>query len=402
MCAEINTQVGGFGTQGAGAGSVNGTEGVQIPSGTTQVAPTSQTTIKKSELEAIEAAIVAGVPALVPPQNYIALASKLASVENDIINAICDNMIKAAKEMERRNHEDYIKRQTVDSDKPGPKSAAAYQTYLMSIPGAEKEKEVQGTNTVSFVDNVNNTLANWLVNPMDPNNNVGSYPSPSFIAGALVSSLAAVRSSIGADSAITGVNLSAGPVADALTAVGSSSGLPGDYQAAAAMVAALLYQGAANKANLDTLQNAAGKPPQTLDFAVNFAKQILAIVTKNIEGNGMAGTQNDMIKTMLSAIAINLVYRAGYGGMTGIDMAALLNDPKAVASLPDAIRDVVASLVGVANLYLPPAGSAKRDDVIARLSKYVDSKASVDSMLETTKLLAGLLENIKPTDATTV
>ena len=400
MCAEINTQVGGFGTQGAGAGSVNGTEGVQIPAGT-QIAPTSQTTIKKSELEAIEAAIVAGIPALIPPQNYLALASKLASVENDIINSICDNMIKAAKEMEKRNHDEYIKRQTVDANKSGPKSAAAYQTYIMSLPGAEKEKEVQG-NTVSFVDNVNNTLTNWLVNPMDPNNNVGSYPSPSFIAGALVSSLAAVRSSIGADSASTGVNLSAGPVADALTAVGPSSGLPGDYQAAAAMVAALLYQGAANKANLDTLQNAAGKPPQTLDFAVNFAKQILAIVTKNIEGNGMAGAQNDMIKTMLSAIAINLVYRAGYGGMTGIDMAALLNDPKAVASLPDAIRNLVASLVAVANRYLPPAGSAKRDDVLAGLSKYVDSKASVDSMLETTKLLAGLLENIKPTDATTV
>jgi len=212
------------------------------------------------------------------------------------------------------------------------------------------------------------------------------------LVGAVAANPDALRTAIGADSAILGVNLSSSPVADAVFAVGPNSGLPGDYQAAAALIAALMYSGTVAKATADTIAASGGKPLQDLSFAINYAQQTMAIVTKNIGAEGptdpyRAG-QNNMVRLMLTAMALNMVYRAAYGGMEGKEMASLLAGN--TADIPASVRNILDQLVGLVNFYLPKDAGA-RAETIARLMEYVDSKDSVDSMLETSRLYTSFL-----------
>ena len=121
------------------------------------------------------------------------------------------------------------------------------------------------------------------------------------------------------------------------------------------------------------------------------------IITKNIEGNGtldpQKSSQNGLVRLMLASIALNMLYRAGYGGMSGIDLASLLEGN--TGDIPDAIKEPIEQLIDIANQYLPE-NPTDRGNILANLTKYVDSKQSVDSMLQTTRLLRGLMQEIEP------
>jgi hypothetical protein len=223
---------------------------------------------------------------------------------------------------------------------------------------------------------------------------VNGYPSSSFLAGCVACSPDAIRNAIGISGAALGFQLSSSPVADALFAVGPTSGLPGDYQAAAALVAALLNGGAVYKASADTMVASGGAKPQyDLNFAVNYAKNIMAIVTKNIEGQEPTSpeqaSQNTMIRLMLSAMALNMVYRSAYGGMQGKEFENLLAGN--TTDLPEEVKGLIEQLVSLVNAYLPQDSKSKAD-TIRRLMEYVDSKDSVNSMLETSRLFASFLD----------
>jgi hypothetical protein len=85
-------------------------------------------------------------------------------------------------------------------------------------------------------------------------------------------------------------------------------------------------------------------------------------------------------------MALNMVYRAKYGGMQGQELADLLNGNSTGLS-PD-IQNLVGQLVGLVNRFMP---SKTRAETLAQLMDYVDSKDSVDSMLETSNLFASFL-----------
>lgn len=386
--------------------------------GGTQSSPLSASSIQQSELEALALLWLAGVPILVPPemngnstnsssgQVVAAAGLSMEATKHEIITKMWDSYIENIRQIADRMKKEDIRRQTEDADKPGPMSSAQYFTFLMSLSGTKRADEIDG-NGNGLSAQFTNTYNNWMVNPIDSGSaaiaGVGAYPSSSFIAGSVVSNPDAIRLAIGADSALLGVYLSSSPVADALLAVGPTSGLPGDYQAAAALVAALLNGGALNRAAADTPLSSGGKPQYDLNFAVNYAKNIMAIVTKDIGAGDPAdpqrATQNDMVRLMLSSMALNMLYRAAYGGMEGKEFAELLAGN--TEDIPSQIRGLVDQLVSLVNSFLPKA-PASRADMIARLMEYVDSKESVDSMLETSGQFGEFLASSKNVDASRV
>lgn len=393
---------------------------IQTPS-ESQVSPLSDSSIKKSELEALALLMVAGIPILVPPEingnttNYkadggvAALSLNVEQKKADIISKMWESYIENIRQIAESTKKEDIRRQTENADKPGPMSSVQYFSFLMSVSATKKADEIDGTNGLSA--SFTNTFNQWMVNPVSSGGssdnasaivgnssvagnqvsaaNIGAYPSSSFISGSIASNPDAIRLAIGTDSALLGVYLSSSPVADALFAAGPTSGLPTDYQAAAALVAALLNGGAVFKATAETVANAAGKPQYDLNFAVNYAKNVMAIVTKNLgeeDPTDNTGKQNNMIRLMLSAMALNMVYRAAYGGIEGKEFADLLAGN--TKDIPSEIRGLVEQLVSFVNAFLP---KDRREETIARLMEYVDSKESVDSMLETTRLFGGSL-----------
>lgn len=380
----------------------------------TPSSPLSASSIQKSELEALASMIVAGIPVLPPPEINgnstnstssqtdgvdganlgMSVEAKMEAQKNEIISKLWETYTDNIREIAARTKKEDIRRQTEDADKPGPMSSVQYFAYLMSLPQTRRADEIDGNGlTVQFT----NTFNQWLVNPIESGKNssiagIGAYPSSSFISGSVASNPDAIRLAIGHDSSALGVYLSSSPVADALFAVGPTSGLPGDYQAAAALVAALLNGGAVFKAVADTPISAGGKPPYDLNFAVNYARNIMAIVTKDIGAGDPTdprrATQNNMVRLMLSAMALNMVYRAAYGGMQSKEFGDLLagNTEK----IPSQIKGLLEQLVAFVNAFLPKAPGS-REETIARLLEYVDSKESVDSMLETSRLFTGSL-----------
>jgi len=423
MSSDISNY-GGFGTQDPNAQSVSGTSNVQGGStGTSGVS--SQSSIQKSELEAIEALLAAGFPMLLPPNltatnfrdlsdngsvsgigatassdAYIKLASQIEQTKNDIINSMWDNFNKAVRELADRARKDDIRRWTEDADRAGPKSSTEYYAYLLSLSATQRAAE-SATSENSLAVQFNNTFNTWMVQPVANNSVSGvsssqGYPDSSFISGCVAcSSSDVVRGAIGAVSPSLGYQMSVSPVADALYATGPTSGLPVDYQAAAGLVAALLNGGAVYKATNDTIQQAAsnGKPPQDLNFAINYAQNIMKIVTHNVEKgqptNPQAKSQNQLIRLMLSTMALNMVYRAAFGGMSGKEFADLIAGN--TQNLPAQVKPLLEQLVGYVKSFLPDNPVAYQSTLV-NLMAYVDNKNSVDSMLNTTRMFSELLK----------
>lgn len=413
-----------FGTQNPNGSPVGGTDNVQAPPPVAPSPPPSQTesTISKSELDqlALLMLIAAGFPILVPPidgtklQNsgdaaaigaiegakgaYTALVMTVESKKNEIINSMWDQYLDKLHEFaERVRKED--QRDFLEGLGQTAKTAAEYLAYLFYTSAI---KTVEGTvgndsrdSNSALAVQFDNTFKQWMTPDGTLSPGSTDYPSATFIAGALAANVDLLKDSV-ALALVLDFKISTSPVADALLAVGPASGLPGDYQAAAAMIAALLNGGAVYKSTRDTIEQAAntGKPSRDLGFALNYAKNIMAIVTrpmdKGEQGNPLRAAQNQMIRLMLSTMALNLVYRSALGGMSGKELKDLLDEEDPTlpnAKFPEemkAIMPQIQELVSAINRFLPKDPQA-RAEMISRLMEYVDSKKSVDSMLQTTK-----------------
>lgn len=375
--------------------------------------PLAASSIQQSELEAIALLMIAGIPILQTPDpsgNGISNDAQIAGIAglsaaarqqeaiSKIISTMWDRYIENIREVAERLKEDDIRREVEGLSRTGPKSSTEYFAFLMAASATRRAEEIEGTGPSPLATQFTNAYNDWLVHPIESGASAAiaggaGYPSAAFMAGCVACSPDAIRSGIGADSALLGIQLSASPVADALAAAGPTSGLPGDYQAAAAMVAALLYGGAVNRATAETIAQKGPQAQYDLNFATNFAKQIMAIVTKDIgkgdPTNPYRESQNNMIRLMLSAIALNMLYRSAYGGMHGKEFAGLLSgDAK---NLEPPIRELVDQLASLVNFYLPKDPKA-REETLARLMEYVDSKDSVDSMLQTSRLFTSSLD----------
>lgn len=424
------SKFGGFTPQDPNAAPIGQTDNIQGAQGQQDVTDYTASTLKKSEIDTLILLLAAGFPILTPPglaatnwRDFLgndqgvqgvgggaltSVAMLWEKTKNDIISKMWTTYQDTLEEIAREAKEKDIKRWTEDVDKNGPQSAVEYLAYLMSLSASQLDNEL---NTSSS-DNVNNALTvqfnnafnEWLAAPVQQDSNastvtgvrksLGDYPDSSFIAGCVACNVDVLRQAIGASSEALGFQLSVSPIADALFAIGPHSGLPVDSQAAAALIAALLNNGAVYKATSDTIEESVktAQPPRDINFALNYAKSIVAIVTSKT-GEGSAANenrlaQNKMVKLMLSTMALNLVYRSAYGGMSGKELADLVKGN--TGEIPEKIKPTIDQLLELIDQYLP-VDSEARTNTIVSLMEYVDSKKSVDSMLQTTKMFKSFL-----------
>jgi hypothetical protein len=362
-----------------------------------------ESTIQASDLEVLALFYASSIPMLSPPNNQVSntgdlsigaagiAALQIEEETHNIISNMWDNYIADLRELAERDREEDLRRETVDADKAGPQSAVQYFAYLMAITPTERADETgQGDTTLSiqFSDAVNQ----WqLVNSTGAggasadNNSVGAVSGTATTDALMLAMMLNFPSS---------QEVTTNPVFDALSAVGPSTGLPADYQTAAALVAALLYNGAASRAMTGNVDPTASSGPfHDLNFAKDFAQNVInTIVTHNLEQTDPStpeGGRNNMVKLMLAAIALNMLFRAGYGGMEGGDLEAILAGN--TADIPDEIRGLIEQLASYINSYLP-TDQASRQEWINRLTSYVNNKESVDSMVETGDLLSESLD----------
>lgn len=323
--------------------------------------------------------------------------------KSDIISSIWESFAKSVQELEKLSKEAYIKKWIEDVGKEGPKSGAEYFAYLLALSSSRRAEELskdgdQGQS--ALYAQFNASFNQWFSMPSAGSTVVDRTLDPSFKVGALASNADIVSEAIALVGFAGASQLSVSPLADALTAVGPNSGLPADGQAAASLIAALLYSGARNKADVETLEEAAGKgqPPKDLDFAVNFARNILAIVSQRLDGEDSVGKEraghNQMIRLMLSVMALNLVYRAGYGGMEGSKEFAALLEEGGTNDIDLALKPTIDRLIAQIKNFLP-SDEPNRFQTIASLSEYIDSKDSTESMLATSRMFAASL-NVRP------
>lgn len=389
--------------------------------------PLSASSIEKSEetAEALAIVPIAANPILANPTSNatsiddfstagIAATSAtttqaiMEKTANNIINSMWDSYMKSIREFSLLSQEKYEKDQIVNEEGGGgAKSATAYLSYLMSMSASERYIEEAGGENSSLANQFQNAYSSWIVNPANHAmsnaalentafSSQANYPDPTFIVGALVCSPALIREAIGSDHNPYGIQLSTSPISDSIAALGPVSGLPVDTQAAAALVAALLNTGAVYKATNDAIEQGVnkGEPPRDLDFALNYAQGVIAIVSHPVKGDerpdSAHGKQNRLIRLMLTSMALNMVYRAAYGGMSGEEFRALLHED--TSKLPEPIRETIQQLVGLINGYLPK-DPAEREATIANLADYVDKKQSTDSMLSATRAFSGVLKN---------
>lgn len=419
----VDDNVQGFTPQGAGGGLTIGgpiLSGGQPPTGQNAH---SISTLKKSELEAIILELLAGSPMLQPPHSnatnlqdlvsnaltgsvdattaLAALGSKWEQTKNDIISTMWDTYLAALHKKDDEKKAEYIKHWTEDINKGGPKSAAEYYAYLMSLPQTQKIDEISDPQNGALAAQFT-AVNNWLIKPsetgnaIEPASNVtagqasAGYPDSRFIVGALIVSQDVVREAIGA----TTQSISLNPVADALFALGPSSGLPMDSQSAVALVAALLNGGAVYKANSDTVEQAAknNQLPQDVNFAINYAKNILAIVTHNVqEDQGTAPdefSQNRLVRLLLSTMALSVLYRSVFHGLTNEERNDVIGGN--TSSLPQEVRELFEQLTAEINSVLPQ-DPASREAMLGMVYSFVDQNRSVDSLFGTTRILKQLL-----------
>ena len=412
------TDISGFGTQGSQ---------IPVPAGApTEVGETiplsgppapTISTIKKSDMEKLaEALFIAAFPFLQPPESsvkfqdlsdpnalgihgssVISFSRQLDQLYHNIIIDMWDKYSETLKEIAKRREEDYLEKWGKDLTREGPKSAAEYNAYLMAITPTQRADETGKSGDDGLSIQFGATYNQWFVHPAENGiTPTGSYPDSRFISGAIASAPDLVSQTIGVAGAV-GLQMSVNPVADALTSLGPVSALPMDSQLATALVAALLYNGSMNKANYEALTDSANQsqPLTTVNFAINYAKNILAIVTHNVEGDeptsARAG-ENRLIKLMLATTALALLHREVFDGVSPEELRDLIETNNIDKSkIPQETKDLFKSLAAAVNELLNQSPET-REAMIAQMAQYGNHKESIESMLKSTKLLIATLD----------
>jgi hypothetical protein len=367
-----------------------------------------ESTLSPSEIEMLVSLIAINSPQLSQPvagnsmtvgsiddKTVVKLQLKAAEIKHDIITSMWDAFLVNLHEIADRAKKDDEAKALLERVERGiPVSGGEYYSYLLTLAASSRADELDGVDDGQ--DTLTQTFQRWLVDPTDQSGgaminpfavNPLGYPSLDFVASVMMLSPDIFKGPS------TGSDISLSPVADAIAACGPTSGLPTDTQAAAALIAALLNGGAVSYANAQVVNKAeeSQEVPKDLDFAINYAKSIAQIVSQMIprmeDADTAAGQTDRMIAITLIAMAINMVYRGLYGGMTGQEFTELRNHPE---KIPKEIKATLDQLMKLLDQVLPK-DPVERAETLAAIEEYIDNKPSVEDMLSTTKLYSSYL-----------
>lgn len=325
-------------------------------------------------------------------EDFMKSLDQVEQTKDTIIASIVQNYNKNLSEFSERMQSNDIQIWMQEVSDKGTESPTEYYAFILARSATQS---VDGKN--ALIERFSQALNQWIIEPNTQfplsGEDMPVYPSSAFIAGSMVCGVDIVRDAIKNTTNIFQHQLQNSPVADVLFAAAPSVVLTPDYQAAAALIVALLNNGAVYKATEDALKQGKEKnsPPRDLDFAIQYARHIISIVKhkSSIFSQHKEIQERDrLIRLMLTVMALNMVYRSAYGGMTGEEFGAILKGE--TSDIHDRIKLLVEQLAGLIKANLPVYEEV-RAETILKLMDYIDRKDSIDSMLQSTRILANLL-----------
>ncbi|MBA3816682.1 MAG: hypothetical protein H0X29_09245 [Parachlamydiaceae bacterium] len=326
-------------------------------------------------------------------EDFMQSLDQVEQTKKTIISSIWGNYSKNLSEFSERMQGSDIQTWIKEVIENGTESPTEYYAFILAQSSMQN---IDGKN--ALIERFSQAFNQWIIEPNKQVHLSGKvtdidYPSSSFIAGCMVCGVDIVRDAIKNTSNVFQHQLRDNPIADVLFAAAPSMMLSPDYQSAAALIVALLNNGAVYKATEDALKKGKeeGSPPRDLDFAIKYARQIIAIVTHKGASNSEhkeIQERDRLVRLMLTVMALNMLYRSAYGGMTGEEFGAILKGE--TNDIHERIKSLIEQLSFLIKANLPAAEKV-REETVLKLMDYVDSKDSIDSMLQSTRILATLL-----------
>jgi hypothetical protein len=338
--------------------------------------------VAQSEMAAIIALLAAWHPILIPPNDtashkkvvgldVAASTLNIAKQENDVITSSWETYLTMLKQLDEQHK-------------------ASRELH-------DKEDVTIKSDISGKLEAVVNGVKQWVVDPSQtiPVDGVSAGLSSAFLASLAASNVDIIAGST-AQAALQDLT-SNNPILDNLTTPGTPS-VNRDAIFAAEVVASLYYSTFIQQTTLQTVQQAAPvvKPGNDSQFAINFANNVLAISTLKVQGDDPADNKSDqdrnkLIRVQLYTMALNLIYRTQFDGMTGKELLGLIQSNN--LQVPEGINPKSPEWIATLNLInaLKTILPGVSPSVLQEMMDYVDEKHSAESMRESFHMLVDQL-----------
>lgn len=360
----------------------------------------STSTISSSTATAASVSPSADLPYLDPA---FSMSSNNPDKQSEIINSILDSWRNSLERQSIERREElrsprYLAWLQTMHEQNLP-SATSYSSWLSTLPSMERADEFKGKSAVvdglsAYAQRIEagNTDALSLLPLMTTTIVIGS----TLIGQAIATTIEVARAT--ATSAI-----SFGQLWENSTAM-----IAGDMRAELGLIGALFAGGIIYQSTVENIANPANTVQEkNMNFAQTYAKNMIKLVSnpeftqflnssilyKLEKGSPLTEQRRAelaaVVKTVLLASALVLVYKMETGKITGEEFMAMLDGQMKLP--PGDVRLNLAALLN-ANLALVPSGERAR--LQSALAAYMDTDPSIDSLTEPNRVFAGLFKNL--------
>jgi len=352
--------------------------------------------------------------------NFLAdVAASYQKIINNVLDAWVENVQQQAdRQREELHSTEYLNKEKAKEDYLKAEGAPAvvgppqYQAWLNTLSSSQAEAEIQGKSSIEEVRGVATALGSTVSNYIDQLS-TSSNPKGDLQNLALLTAGLILTASNVSNSAHTAIN----PVQDTFNQ--SVLVFPATQQGNAALMINLFAIPMIYHTETDTLVKAAGKgeKPKSLDFARQFAADIVGLVTDNVLFNAMlkaiftnkgeeAGSLHEnrlsafatKLKILLLSLALALLYKVETGKITDLEMAGLIK-PKTSTSpeeVPeDPLQNIKATLSAGINAQLGLLTQSVSTSFLERLLAYMNTNPSLEQLLDPGQAVENMFASAK-------
>lgn len=373
----------------------------------------SQSTISPSDQVASFSSIQASAPKLIAP---IAIGEMMIQANNLAIDVILDSWLKNLEEQRKRIEKEL----NTALSKPSPAEIAAAEAKTPDSKSIAVEEAKNPTSahqiyldslkqSLALTASLENGLKNYVTRVHEGNASAIqalTHFTPLFVAGVGAPGVAGGALVAG----ITGTREVVSPGVFEKMWQSAATIIPVDPRVELGWIAALIGAGLITQTMSDGISSfKSATNPNQMDKADAqiFAKNVIGIVQNPeinlfVQAMLIQNTENGqsiseerktqltkMVKIVLLTMALALMYRTETGGLTGQELEAMLN-----GSMVFEKGNIKGTLAGLLNNYLTGLDSKERQLIKSAVFDYLESKPSLDHLLQPSRVLRGVLRSM--------
>lgn len=393
--------------------------------GTSTVNPLSQSTVTRSQQEAVMALYVMGTPSLIQPNSQGSgnttnvdsiskmVASEFAKIGSDMWDKYNTYLMEEKKrintELHSPQHLAWVEQQQLPQIRNAVPTPTEYSEWVNGLPPAQRENEILRNHASNVWAQQIDGISNYVNNVHDSNPQAAAFMVASFaITAAFIGTYMNIVDV--ASTNMVGVN----PIQDAANVL--MQFVPNHIQDSINMTINLFAVGAIYSSTVNLLPKISGNESEDeMDFeqAKAYAKEIVDKVDSNeinhtlmalLINSSDAGEPltnqklNEMaviVKLSMLSTAIAVLYKVEAGWITGDDFRALVNGDLQPRS--DEEADVVSMFQQLRESKVLP--SQQWDSVIGALAGYFNTNPEVENILNPARVYANAVAIVSAGEA---